>query len=107
MSRRFRTCMANGGRESARPSYGRSKLPLILRKKKSPSTVFRKTFWPLKVDPYSKREKKTLGILSKTTLRIFSILVHPLRRQSFAGKLDSTFWNSSKLIIAKSAFFKI
>ena len=29
MSRRFITCMANGGRESARLSYGCSKLTLI------------------------------------------------------------------------------
>ena len=37
-SRRFRICMAKGGRESARPSYGRPKLTLISRKKK---------LWPL------------------------------------------------------------
>ena len=36
MSRRFRICMAKGGRESARPSYGRPKLTLISREKKSP-----------------------------------------------------------------------
>ena len=29
MSRRFRICMAKGGRESARPSYGRPKWTLI------------------------------------------------------------------------------
>ena len=34
MSRRFRICMAKGGRESARPSYGRPKLTLISRRKK-------------------------------------------------------------------------
>ena len=34
MSRRFRICMAKGGRESARPSYGRPKLTLISREKK-------------------------------------------------------------------------
>ena len=33
MSRRFRICMAKGGRESARPSYGRPKLTLISREK--------------------------------------------------------------------------
>ena len=33
MSRRFRICMAKGGRESARPSYGRSKLTLISRER--------------------------------------------------------------------------
>ena len=37
MSRRFRICMAKGGRESLRPSYGPSKLTLISREKKSPS----------------------------------------------------------------------
>ena len=36
MSRRFRICMAKGGRESARPSYGRPELTLISREKKSP-----------------------------------------------------------------------
>ena len=34
MSRRFRICMAKGGRESARPSYGRPKLTLTSREKK-------------------------------------------------------------------------
>ena len=34
MSRRFRICMAKGGRESARPSYGSPKLTLISREKK-------------------------------------------------------------------------
>ena len=34
MSRRFRICMAKGGRESARPSYGRPKLTLISRRRK-------------------------------------------------------------------------
>ena len=33
MSRQFRICMAKGGSESARPSYGRPKLTLISRKK--------------------------------------------------------------------------
>ena len=33
MSRRFRICMAKGGRESLRPSYGQPKLTLIARKK--------------------------------------------------------------------------
>ena len=33
MSRRFRICMAKGGRESLRPSYGRPKLTLISREK--------------------------------------------------------------------------
>ena len=33
VSRRFRICMAKGGRESARPSYGRPKLTLISREK--------------------------------------------------------------------------
>ena len=33
MSRRFRICMAKGGRESTRLSYGRSKLTLISIKK--------------------------------------------------------------------------
>ena len=46
MSRRFRICMARGGRESARPSYGRPKWPLISRGKKIPKTVLQKTFWP-------------------------------------------------------------
>ena len=46
MSRRFRICMAKGGRESARPSYGRPKWTLISRGKKIPKTVFRKTFRP-------------------------------------------------------------
>ena len=34
MSRRLRICMAKGGRESARPSYGQPKLTLISRRKK-------------------------------------------------------------------------
>ena len=34
MSRRFRICMAKGGRGSARPTYGRPKLTLISREKK-------------------------------------------------------------------------
>ena len=34
MSRRFRICMAKGGKEALRPSYGRSKLTLISREKK-------------------------------------------------------------------------
>ena len=46
MSRRFRICMAKGGRESARPSYGRPKLTLILSQKKKPKTVFPKTLRP-------------------------------------------------------------
>ena len=48
MSRRFRICMAKGGRESARPSYGRPKLTLISREKnhlrrcskKPPAAIF-------------------------------------------------------------------
>ena len=46
MSRRFRICMAKGGRESARPSYGRPKLTLILSQKKKPKTVLQKTLRP-------------------------------------------------------------
>ena len=46
MSRRFRICMAKGGRESARPSYGRPKWTLISRGKKIPKTVLRKTLRP-------------------------------------------------------------
>ena len=46
MSRRFRICMAKGGRESARPSYGRPKLTLNSRGEKIPKTVFRKTLRP-------------------------------------------------------------
>ena len=46
MSRRFRICMAKGGRESARPSYGSPKLTLISRGKKLPKTEFPKTFRP-------------------------------------------------------------
>ena len=46
MSRRFRICMAKGGRESARPSYGRPKWTLISRGKKIPKTVLQKTFRP-------------------------------------------------------------
>ena len=46
MSRRFRICMAKGGRGSARPTYGRPKLTLISREKKSPSAVLPKTFRP-------------------------------------------------------------
>ena len=47
MSRQFRICMEKGGRESARPSYGRSKLTLISREKKIFSAVFAKIIWPL------------------------------------------------------------
>ena len=44
---RFRICMAKGGRESARPSYGRPKLTLITReRKKSPSDVLQKASRP-------------------------------------------------------------
>ena len=50
MSRRFRICMAKGGRESARPSYGRPKWTLISREKKIPKTVFQKTFRPQFLD---------------------------------------------------------
>ena len=46
MSRRFRICMAKGGRESERPSYGRPKWTLISRGKKIPKTVLQKTFRP-------------------------------------------------------------
>ena len=46
MSRRFRICMAKGGRESLRSRYGRSKLTLISRGKKLPKTVSPKTFRP-------------------------------------------------------------
>ena len=46
MSRRFRICMAKGGRESLRSRYGRSKLTLISSQKKKPKTVFPKTFRP-------------------------------------------------------------
>ena len=46
MSRRFRICMAKGGRESARPSYGRPKLTLNSRGEKKPKTVFPKTLRP-------------------------------------------------------------
>ena len=46
MSRRFRICMAKGGRESARPSYGRPKLTLNSRGEKIPKTVCRKTLRP-------------------------------------------------------------
>ena len=46
MSRRFRICMAKGGRESARPSYGRPKLTLNSRGEKIPKTVLRKTLRP-------------------------------------------------------------
>ena len=46
MSRRFRICMAKGGRESARPSYGRPKLTLILSQKNKPKTVLQKTLRP-------------------------------------------------------------
>ena len=46
MSRRFRICMAKGGRESARPSYGRPKWTLISSQKKKPKTVSPKTFRP-------------------------------------------------------------
>ena len=35
-SRQFRICMARGGRESARPSYGCPKMTLIWREKKTP-----------------------------------------------------------------------
>ena len=38
--------MAKGGRESARPSYGRPKLTLISSQKKKPKTVFPKTLRP-------------------------------------------------------------
>ena len=38
--------MAKGGRESARPSYGRPKLTLILSQKKKPKTVLQKTLRP-------------------------------------------------------------
>ena len=34
MSRRFRICMAKGGRESLRPSYGGPKLTLLSRERK-------------------------------------------------------------------------
>ena len=46
MSRRFRICMAKGGRESLRSRYGRSKLTLISSQKKKPKTVFPKTLRP-------------------------------------------------------------
>ena len=42
MSRRFRICMAKGGRESLRSRYGRSKLTLISSQKKNPKTGFPK-----------------------------------------------------------------
>ena len=43
LSRRFRICMAKGGRESLRPSYGRSKL-ILISIKKSPYAVLRKSW---------------------------------------------------------------
>ena len=43
---RFRICMVKGGRETARPSYGRPKWTLISRGKKIPKTVLRKTLRP-------------------------------------------------------------
>ena len=39
MSRRFRICMAKGGGESRRPSYGRSKLTLISKENNSERPV--------------------------------------------------------------------
>ena len=45
MSRRFRIYIANGSRESARPSYGRPKLTLISRERKICSVVFTKIIW--------------------------------------------------------------
>ena len=44
MSRRFRICMAKGGRESARPSYGRPKLTLILSQKKNLKRCWKKPY---------------------------------------------------------------
>ena len=44
MSRRFRICMAKGGRESARPSYGRPKWILISSQKKNLKRCFAKPF---------------------------------------------------------------
>ena len=43
-SRAFRICMAKGGRESARPSYGRPKLTLISREKNHLLRCFAKPF---------------------------------------------------------------
>ena len=47
MSRRFRICITKGGRESARPSYGRSKLTLISIERQICSAVLAKIIWPL------------------------------------------------------------
>ena len=44
MSRRFRICMAKGGRESLRSRYGRSKLTLISSQKKNLKRCFAKPF---------------------------------------------------------------
>ena len=44
MSRRFRICMAKGGRESLRSRYGRSKLTLISSQKKTLKRCFAKPF---------------------------------------------------------------
>ena len=46
MSRRFRICVAKGGRGCLRPSYGRQKLTLILKKKLPTLRCQKKTYLP-------------------------------------------------------------
>ena len=106
MSRRFRICMAKGGRESARPSYGRPKLTLISRGKKNPKKVFQKLGRPILTLEQNPPERKFL-----TYIKIFSQEDFPLwskmwpnnfslHRPIFAG--NSRFTGISQLRAGKT-----
>ena len=78
MSRRFRICMAKGGRESARPSYGRSKLTLISREKITLGSVAKS--WAVTI----------LTLEQNPPERIFLIYIKKFSREDFA--LKSKLW---------------
>ena len=97
MSRRFRICMAKGGRESARPSYGRPKLTLIPREKKITLGGVTKT-WPaailtLEQNPLERKFLCTLKIFSQEDFALKSKLwpwYFFQHRPTFAGNSRST-----------------
>ena len=85
MSRRFRICMAKGGRESLRPSYGRPNLTLISTGKKNKKGVPKSpavTIMTLEQNPPERKFLTYIKIFSqedlalKSKLRLGGFLLH-------------------------------
>ena len=97
MSRQFRICMAKGGRESARPSWSRPKLTLILRGKKiafdGVAITWQAAILTLEQNPPERKFLTYIKIFSqedlalKSKLRPGGFLLH---RPIFAGNSRST-----------------